>query len=125
MKVSLWQVQFQFTQLIILFIICCGHFCSFFLVLLPKIAESLLCFHVTLHSCTSREGLSIKHVHLNNLLPYTGLLIFRAVADLRNSGISAKFPQKREIRRNLQEIFPNTCRQNILILILILAIRPV
>ena len=36
-----------------------------------KKAERLLCFHVTLHSCTSREGLSIKHVDLNNLLPYS------------------------------------------------------
>ena len=34
-----------------------------------------------------------------------------------------KFPKKREIPRNPPEIFPNTCRQNILILIL--AIRPV
>ena len=42
-----------------------------------------------------------------------GLLIFRAVADPRNSGISAKFPKKREIPRNPPEIFPNTCRQNI------------
>ena len=35
----------------------------------------------------------------------------------------AKFPKKREIPRNPLEIFPNTCRQNICILIL--AIRPV
>ena len=48
---------------------------------------------------------------------YAGLLIFRAVVDLRNSGISAKsreiLPKKREIPRNLPEIFPNTCQQNI------------
>ena len=47
---------------------------------------------------------------------YTGLLIFRAVADPRNSGISAKSREilkKREIPRNPPEIFPNTCRQNI------------
>ena len=43
----------------------------------------------------------------------SGLLIFRAVTDLRNSGISAKFPKKHEIPRNPPEIFPNTCRQNI------------
>ena len=43
----------------------------------------------------------------------SGLLIFRAVADPRNSGLSAKFPKKREIPRNPPEIFPNTCRQNI------------
>ena len=48
---------------------------------------------------------------------YTGLLIFRAVADPRNSGISAKSreipPKKREKPRNPWEIFPNTCLQNI------------
>ena len=46
----------------------------------------------------------------------TGLLIFCAVADPRNSGISAKsreIPKKRERPRNPLEIFPNTCRQNI------------
>ena len=50
------------------------------------------------------------------LLFQTGLLIFRAVADPRNSGISAKsreIPKKREIPRNPPEIFPNICRQNI------------
>ena len=39
--------------------LCCG----------PKNAESLLCFNITLHSRTSRQGLSIKHVGLHNLPP--------------------------------------------------------
>ena len=42
--------------------------------------------------------------------PFSGLLIICAVADPRNSGISAKF---REIPQNPPEIFPNTCWQNI------------
>ena len=35
----------------------------------PKNAENLICFDLTLHSRTSREGLSIKHVDLRNLPP--------------------------------------------------------
>lgn len=54
------------------FIICHGRFCSFFFVLrCPKNAESLLSFDMTLHLCTSSEGLSIKHVDLYNLHPYS------------------------------------------------------
>ena len=45
-------------------------------------------------------SLQVKKLH-------SGLLIFRAVTDPRNSGISAKY------RKNPQEIFPNTCWQNI------------
>ena len=51
-----------------------------------------------------------------NCVKLSGLLVFRAVADPRNSGFSAKsreIPKKREIPRNPPEIFPNTCRQNI------------
>ena len=57
----------------------------------------------------------------------TGLLIFRAVAEPRNSGISAKtreIPKKHEIPRNPPEIFPNKIVGK-KYLILILAIRPV
>ena len=43
----------------------------------------------------------------------TGLLIFCAVAEPRNSGISAKSHKKSEIPRNPPEVFPNTRRQNI------------
>ena len=43
---------------------------------------------------------------------WAGLLIIRAVADPRNSDISAKFPKKHEIPRNPPEIFRNACRQN-------------
>ena len=39
--------------------------------MLPKNGESLLSFDMTLHLCTSREGLSIKHVDLYNLHPYS------------------------------------------------------
>ena len=49
-------------------------------------------------------------VGTNETVHYTGLLIFRVVADPRNS---AKFPKKCEIPRNPPEIFPNTCRQSI------------
>ena len=38
-------------------------------VVAPKNAENLLCFDITLHSNTSREGLSIKQVDLPNLPP--------------------------------------------------------
>ena len=56
------------------------------------------------------EGLQIT------IINFTGLLIFRSVADPGNLGISAKnakFPKKHEIPRNPPEIFPNTCRQYI------------
>ena len=43
----------------------------------------------------------------------SGLLIFRVVADPRNSGISAKSREIPKKTRNPPEIFPNTCRQNI------------
>ena len=46
-------------------------------------------------------------------LVLTGLLIFRAVADPRNSGISAKSHEIPKKTRNPPEIFPNTCRQKI------------
>ena len=53
-----------------------------------------------------------KMILASFVFPCTGLLIIRAVADPRNSGISAKFPKKHEIPRNPPEIFPNACRQN-------------
>ena len=39
----------------------------------PKNAESLLFFYISLHSHTSREGLSVKHgdLHVHNLPPYS------------------------------------------------------
>ena len=46
----------------------------------------------------------------------SGLLIFRAVADPRNSGISAKsceISKKTQNTTKSARIFPNTCRQNI------------
>ena len=51
-------------------------------------------------------------ISIGAVLDSSGLLIIRAVADPRNSGISAKFPKKHEIPRNPPEIFPNACRQN-------------
>ena len=43
----------------------------------------------------------------------TGLLIFRAVADPRNSGFSVKSREFPKQTQNPPEIFPNACRQNI------------
>ena len=47
------------------------------------------------------------------MLWYTGLLIFRAVAEPRNSGKSAKFTKTRKIPQNSVEILSNTCLYNI------------
>ena len=48
-------------------------------------------------------------VAMHSGLIFTGLLIFRAVAEPRNSGKSAKFTKTRKILLNSVEIVSNTC----------------
>ena len=50
---------------------------------------------------------------MRDLLDHAGFLIIRAVADPRNSGISAKSREIPPKTRNTPEKIPNTCRQNI------------
>ena len=47
------------------------------------------------------------------VLGRSGLLIFRTVAEPRNSGKSAKFTKMRKIPRNLEEILSDTCLYNL------------
>ena len=73
---------------------------------LTEMCNELIMGEDKMHACMTRY--LTKLLILLALL--SGLLIFRAVADPRNT---AKFPKKREIPRNPPEIFPNTCQQNI------------
>ena len=56
------------------------------------------------HNKIIKVTCKFKAGYLNN----TGVLIFRAVAELRNSGKSAKFTKTRKIPQNSVEILSNT-----------------
>ena len=74
----------------------------------------LLCTKIKSHVCLEMfQSMNDTNRRGHGVLFQAGLLIFRAVSELRNSGKSAKSRKIRQNTKNSVEISSNTCLYNV------------